>query len=117
MSFQFRSWLRGMRVRRSGKHTDSTGPAVRLQRRHGASHSPATGFPLGSSSVAFHLERLEDRITPVLGPFELDGNAITQVTHDWDQVYNDAVLNPGQNTSGSIPGAVTFIHDPTNSGS
>src|SRR5262249_30125280 len=40
----------------------------------------------------------------------------TQVTHDWDQVYNDAVVNPGQNTSGSIPGAVIFIHDQVVSG-
>ena len=61
------------------------------------------------------MERLEDRIAPALGAFELDGNATTQTTHDWDQVYNDAVLNPGQNTSGSIPGAVVFIHDPVNS--
>jgi uncharacterized repeat protein (TIGR01451 family) len=39
----------------------------------------------------------------------------TPPTHDWDQVYNDAILNPGQNTSGSIPGAVSFVHDPVNS--
>jgi hypothetical protein len=62
------------------------------------------------------LERLEARIAPALGPFELDGNATTQVTHDWDQVYNDFVTNPGQNTSGSIPGAVTFVHDQVVSG-
>ena len=57
-------------------------------------------------------------ITPDVSdlPFELDGNATTQATHDWDQVYNDAVLNPGQNTSGSIPGTATFLHDPVNSG-
>src|SRR5262249_40175415 len=67
-------------------------------------------------SVVFRLERLEDRLAPAaLGTFELDGNATTQSTHDWDQVYNDAVLNPTQNTSGSIPGAVIFIHDAVNS--
>jgi hypothetical protein len=61
------------------------------------------------------LQRLEDRVTPTLGTFELDGNATTQTAHDWDQVYNDAVLNPGQNTSGSISGAVFFKHGPVNS--
>jgi uncharacterized repeat protein (TIGR01451 family) len=61
------------------------------------------------------LRRLEDRVTPTLGTFELDGNATTQATHDWDQVYNDALLNPGQNTSGSISGAVFFKHGPVNS--
>ena len=65
--------------------------------------------------VRLFVEPLEDRITPSLGTFELDGNATTQTTHDWDQVYNDAVLHPGQNTSGSIPGAVAFVHDPVNS--
>src|SRR5262249_51213985 len=61
------------------------------------------------------LERLEERVTPTLGTFELDGNATTQATHDWDQVYNDAILNPGQNTSGSISGAVFFKHGPVDS--
>jgi uncharacterized repeat protein (TIGR01451 family) len=45
----------------------------------------------------------------------LDGNAVTNQTHDWDQVYNDAVLHPTQDTSGAIPGAVVFRHDPFNS--
>jgi hypothetical protein len=43
------------------------------------------------------LERLEDRVTPTIDPttpFQLDGNATTQVTtpatHDWDQVFADA---------------------------
>ena len=61
------------------------------------------------------LQRLKDRVTPTLDTFELDGNPTTQTTHDWDQVYNDAVINPGQNTSGSISGAVLFQHDPVNS--
>jgi uncharacterized repeat protein (TIGR01451 family) len=65
-------------------------------------------------------EQLEIRLNlgsvspPTLGTFELDGNATTQTTHDWDQVYNDAVLHPGQNTSGSIPGAVGFVHNVVN---
>jgi uncharacterized repeat protein (TIGR01451 family) len=61
------------------------------------------------------LQQLEDRAVPALGTFEIDGNATTQVTHEWDQVYNDAIVNPSQNTSGSIPGAVVFIHDKVNS--
>jgi len=40
--------------------------------------------PWGRRYVRLRLQRLEDRITPALGPFEIDGNAITQVTHDWD---------------------------------
>src|SRR5262245_56551542 len=71
--------------------------------------------PRGRRYVRLRLQRLEDRITPVQSAFELDGNATTQITHDWDQVYNDAVLNPGQNTSGTIPGSVAFIQDPVNS--
>ena len=63
---------------------------------------------------ALTLNRLEDRVTPALGTFELDGNATTQATHDWDQVYNDTALNPAQNTSRSITGAVLFLHDPVN---
>jgi hypothetical protein len=61
------------------------------------------------------IDRLEDRLNPVLGDFELDGNATTQATHDWDQVYNDVVLNPGQDTSRSITGALGFFRDPANS--
>jgi uncharacterized repeat protein (TIGR01451 family) len=61
------------------------------------------------------LNGLEDRTAPALGTFELDGNATTQSTVDWDRVYNDAVLNPTQNASGSIPGAVVFLHDPVSS--
>ena len=83
-----------------GRNVLSPGPARRAR--------PKPGHTLA-------LNRLEDRITPALGTFELDGNATTQATHDWDQVYNDAVVNPGQNTSGSIPGAPSFIHDPVNS--
>src|SRR5262245_12100570 len=62
------------------------------------------------------LQRLEDRAVPALGTFELDGNATTQATHDWDQVFNDVVVNPGQNTSGSLPGAAVFIRDRSNVG-
>jgi len=62
------------------------------------------------------LKTLEDRVAPALGTFELDGNATTQATNDWDQVYNDVVQNPGDNTSGSIPGAAVFIRDRSNVG-
>src|SRR6516165_5997956 len=91
-----------------------------LKRRRGAPHPVAARLPWRRSYVPSRLEWLEYRITPVTpGPFQLDGDAITQVTtpptHDWDQVYNDVVVNPGQNTSGSIPGAVTFVHDQVNS--
>src|SRR5262249_47427188 len=48
---------------------------------------------------------------------ELDGKAAPPTQPSWGQVYNDAVLHPGQNTSGSIPGAVAFIHDPVNANS
>src|SRR5262249_27596457 len=82
---------------------------------------PTRPRPSRFSRSILALERLEDRITPTLptielaaSSFELDGNATTQTAHDWDQVYNDAVVNPGQNTSGSIPGAVAFIHDTVN---
>src|SRR5262245_48332752 len=83
-------------------------------------HRPSAPTPVASGSPSNtrylpSLQMLEDRVTPTLGTFELDGNATAQSTHDWDQVYNDAVLNPGQNTSGSISGAVFFKHGPLNS--
>src|SRR5205823_12444681 len=76
-----------------------------------ATATDRAGNTLTGTAVSFNL----DRTPPTLGTFELDGNATTQTTQDWNQVYNDAVLNPGQNTSGSIPGAVVFLHDPVNS--
>jgi hypothetical protein len=91
-----------------------------FNRRRGAPHPVVARSRWRRRYVPFRLEWLEDRIAPALGNFQLDGNAISQVTtppgHDWDQVYNDAVLHPGRNTSGSIPGAVVFIHDAVNSG-
>ncbi len=93
-----------------------------FKRQRGAPKPVVFRFPWRRRSyIPLRLEELEARITPTTpGPFQLDGDAITQVTtpptHDWDQVYNDAVLNPGQNTSGSVPGGVAFIHDPVNSG-
>jgi uncharacterized repeat protein (TIGR01451 family) len=95
-------------------------------RRRGAP-DPVGARSLGKRrSLPFRLEWLEDRVLPsLLSTFELDGNATTGVlgtagstttSHDWDQVYNDAVLHPGQNTSGSIPGSVAFVTDPVNSG-
>src|SRR5262245_17817465 len=83
--------------------------------RRRSAPKPTFVAPRNWRYAALSLERLEDRITPALGAFELDGNAITQTAHDWDQVYNDVVVQPGQNTSGSIPGAALFIHDPVNS--
>src|SRR5262245_7137073 len=86
-----------------------------FKRRRTVPSPVTTRFAWKRRYLPLRLERLEDRLAPALGTFELDGNAITQTTHDWDQVYNDVVLNPGQNTSGSLPGAVAFIHDPVNS--
>ena len=73
-----------------------------------ATATDRAGNTFTGTAVSFNL----DTTPATLGTFELDGNATTQTTHDWDQVYNDAVVNPGQNKSGSIPGAVAFIHDP-----
>src|SRR5262249_21874388 len=42
--------------------------------------------------------------------FELDGNATTSTTHDWDQVYND--LKNGTMTAGAR--ATSFVTDPVN---
>src|SRR5690349_15385774 len=33
--------------------------------------------------------------------FELDGDAVTTSTHDWDQVYNDSKTTPPGNSSGA----------------
>src|SRR5262245_1210657 len=86
-----------------------------FKRRRTVPSPVTTRFAWKRRYLPLRLERLEDRLAPALGSFELAGNAITQTTHDWDQVYNDPVLTPGHNTSGSIPGAVVFIHDPVNS--
>jgi uncharacterized repeat protein (TIGR01451 family) len=72
-----------------------------------------------------YLERLEDRVTPSIDPttpFQLDGNATTQLTspatHDWDQVFADAgsptaVPGKGSYTNGPTSGAVvgSFVND------
>src|SRR5262245_53163027 len=50
------------------------------------------------------LEPLEDRLTPVGQMFEIDGDATTQTTRDWDQVFN--------NTSGALDSV--FLHDTEN---
>src|SRR5439155_624198 len=64
------------------------------------------GNTFTGTAIRFNL----DRTPATLGTFELEGNATTQTTHDWNQVYTDA-LNPDQNTSGSALGAVVFISD------
>jgi hypothetical protein len=46
------------------------------------------------------------------GVFELDGNATTQTTHDWDQVYSDSLTNPPGATSGAL--AIAFDTDAVN---
>src|SRR6476646_9819516 len=43
------------------------------------------------------------------GAFELDGNALTASTHDWDKVYNDHLTNPPGSTSGA--NAISFNSD------
>jgi uncharacterized repeat protein (TIGR01451 family) len=45
------------------------------------------------------------------GPFELDGNATTSTSHDWDQVFSD--VQNGTTTSDSI--ARSFVTDAVNS--
>jgi len=62
-----------------------------IKRRRGTPRPVADRFPRRSRYVP-SLVRLEHRVLLALGTFELDGNATTQTTHDWDQVYNDAVL-------------------------
>src|SRR5690349_6585123 len=47
------------------------------------------------------------------GVFELDGDAVTASTHDWDHVYNDSIANPPTNTSGAL--AIAFDTDAVNS--
>jgi uncharacterized repeat protein (TIGR01451 family) len=60
------------------------------------------------------VERLEDRVTPsVTGVFELDGNATTTTTHDWDQVFADSQAVPPTHTSGAV--ASSFVTDKVNS--
>src|SRR5262245_35778368 len=56
------------------------------------------------------MERLEDRVTPVGQLFEIDANATTQTTHDWDQVFADS--QTGGNTSGALDSI--FLHDTAN---
>src|SRR5262245_56141762 len=50
------------------------------------------------------LEPLEERVVPVGQMFEIDGNATTQTTHDWDLVFH--------NTSGALDSV--FLHDTAN---
>src|SRR3954462_6114575 len=58
------------------------------------------------------IELLENRrLLSLLGTFELDGNAITTVSHDWDQVFadNNTTAPP---SSGAI--ASSFVTDKVN---
>ena len=73
-----------------------------------ATATDRAGNTFTGTAVSFNL----DTTPATLGPFELNGTATSQTGPDWAEVYNDAVLNPGQDTSGSIPGAVAFIHLP-----
>ncbi|HJZ57437.1 MAG TPA: matrixin family metalloprotease [Gemmataceae bacterium] len=59
------------------------------------------------------VEQLEDRVTPsVTSVFELDANAISTTTHDWDQVFADNNATPPP-VSGAIASA--FLTDAVNS--
>src|SRR3954451_8414976 len=58
-------------------------------------------------------EQLEQRrMLSVTGTFELDGNAVTSATHDWDQVFADNNATPPP-VSGSL--ASSFVTDRVNS--
>src|SRR5215471_10799860 len=49
--------------------------------------------PASRNAYRPRLELLETRLAPSINPatpFELDGNAVTATTHDWDQVFADA---------------------------
>jgi uncharacterized repeat protein (TIGR01451 family) len=62
---------------------------------------------------SLRVEQLEARVTPsILGTFELDGNALTTTSHDWDQVFADNSAAPP-----TFSGAITssFITDTVNS--
>src|SRR5262249_45625522 len=72
------------------------------------------------------LERLEDRVVPTINPmspFQIDGNATTEVTspatHDWDQVFLDAgsptTTAGGAFSNGALSKALagTFVPDKT----
>ena len=73
-----------------------------------ATATDRAGNTFTGTAVSFNL----DTTPATLGPFQLNGTATSQTGPDWAEVYNDAVLNPGQDTSGSIPGTVAFIHLP-----
>src|SRR3954471_16380948 len=62
---------------------------------------------------ALRVEQLEDRVTPsVTSVLELDGNATTTTTHDWDQVFADNNATPPP-VSGALASA--FVNDAFNS--
>ena len=58
-------------------------------------------------------EPLESRrLLSVTSVFELDGNAVTTATHDWDQVFADNNVTPPP-VSGAL--ASSFVTDKVNS--
>jgi uncharacterized repeat protein (TIGR01451 family) len=60
------------------------------------------------------VELLETRrLLSLTSVFELDGNVLTTVSHDWDQVFADNQANPPTNTSGAV--ASSFVTDKVNS--
>jgi uncharacterized repeat protein (TIGR01451 family) len=85
-------------------------PIARAKRKH---HSRRSHL---------RVEQLEDRTTPsLLSTFELDGNATTTTSHDWDQVFADAgspsALGSTSFANGPLSGALAggFTKDVTNS--
>src|SRR5215813_11968509 len=81
------------------------------------------GHPQSSRPRPLRVEQLEDRVTPsVTSVFELDGNATTTTTHDWDQIFADAqplTNGDGTFTQGPTSGALagSFFTDIVNSNS
>jgi hypothetical protein len=68
-----------------------------------------------SRRCSLRVEQLETRATPsVTSVFELDANAVTTTTHDWDQVFADNNVIPPP-VSGAV--ASSFVTDAVNTNS
>src|SRR6516165_2456571 len=98
----------------SPQRTSTMSALSRLRRSIAPRNAPAqrtrkrSNRPWSKQHYWLQLERLEDRVTPSINPatpFELDGNATTTTTHDWDQVF--------AGTSSAL--ATAFITDQVNS--
>jgi hypothetical protein len=65
------------------------------------------------SRACSRIEGLENRrLLSVTNVFELDGNATTAATHDWDQVFADNNVNPPPVSGAAVS---SFVTDKVNS--